>query len=536
MQASVFMFFIFLFLCPLSALDPEKGIDSYLTDTWEITKGLPANKIRSIAQTPDGYLWIATSKGLVRFDGIKFSHAPITLIDKDNQAKPIISDTLFLDRTGILWIGSPNNLISYDCQTEQIQVFPFTGSDEIGGGVVRRINGDMKGNLWISFQSSNVKRFLKGEFKTYNAQHGLTSQKINAIIEDHKGNLLFGARDSGVYDFKDDTFSRYPNKNLENAQVISMQEDRQGNLWVGTTHGLFEVNEQGTKQYDKDDGLRDNCISYILEDSELNLWIGTIKGLNRIRKEGEKFQIEKLPLSFSILSIFEDREKNLWLGTDNDGLIRLKDGKFSSYKPLEKYPEEVPSAVFEDRGKDIWIGTVKGKLFHCRGREILEVLEPKEFTGVGIVSIAEDIHGDLWLGTIDNGIFQKKKQTYTRYMRDTTQNGLSDNTVTSIYCDSRNYLWLSTFAGVSLMRSVDDKYVIEPFTSRDGLFGQIVNNVYEDKAGNIWIAAEKGLTILPKAFVGGIGGRLSRKEPPSYNEWDSRQRSKEIELWEQTFI
>ena len=516
-QALVFIVFVSIFLSSLWALDPEKPIDGYLADKWEITQGLPSNRIRSIAQTPDGFLWIAASKDLVRFDGIKFSSAPFPGFDKSNPKKTIVPDTLFLDRTGILWIGSPGGLTSYDCKTGRIQAFPFTGAEEINSDIVRRINDDIKGNLWIGFFNSDVKRFFKGKFTTFNAGQGLTGKKVNAIIEDHKGNLLFGARESGVFIYKDDTFSKYPVKDLENAQVITMQEDWKGNLWVGTVNGLFEVTGQGANKYTTSNGLMDNHISYILEDSERNLWIGTINGLNRIRrKENETVQIERFSQSFVVLSIFEDGEKNLWVGTDNDGLIRLKDAKFSSYEPLEAYAGETPTAVFEDRGKDTWIGTLSGKLFHCRGRDIFERLEPPDLAGIGIVAMAEDVQGNLWLGTIDKGVFQRKNGTYTPYTRETTQNSLCDNTVTSIYRDSRNNLWLSTLTGVSIIYDLDGEYVIEPFASGDGLAGKMVNNVYEDKIGNIWIAADKGLTILPKAFTGGLyrRGRFSRKEPP----------------------
>jgi len=514
-QALVFIVFVSIFLSSLWALDPEKPIDGYLADKWEITQGLPSNRIRSIAQTPDGFLWIAASKDLVRFDGIKFSSAPFPGFDKNNPEKTINADTLFLDRTGILWIGSPGGLTSYDCKTGSIQAFPFTGAEEINSDIVRRINDDIKGNLWIGFFNSDVKRFFKGKFTTFNAGQGLTGKKVNAIIEDHKGNLLFGARESGVFIYTDDTFSKYPVKDLENAQVITMQEDWKGNLWVGTVNGLFEVTGQGANKYTTSDGLMDNHISYILEDSLRNLWIGTVKGLNRIRrKENETVQIERFSQSFVVLSIFEDGEKNLWVGTDNDGLIRLKDAKFSSYEPLEAYAGETPTAVFEDRGKDTWIGTLSGKLFHCRGRDIIERLEPPQITGIGIVAIAEDVQGNLWLGTIDKGVFQRKNGTYTPYTRETTQNRLCDNTVTSIYLDSRNNLWLSTLTGVSIIYDLDGEYVFESFASGDGLAGKMVNNVYEDKSGNIWIAADKGLFILTKAFMGDTGGRFSRKGPP----------------------
>jgi ligand-binding sensor domain-containing protein/AraC-like DNA-binding protein len=502
-QALIFLVFVSFFLSPLWSLDPEKNMDGYLTDKWEMSQGLPSNRIRSIAQTPDGFLWIATFKGLVRYDGIKFSSAPFPRLDTNNSQKHIVPDTVFLDRTGILWIGSPIGLTSYDYKTGQIQSFPFTGENGMSRDLIRRINEDTKGNLWIGFFNNDLKRFFKGQYATFGEGQGLSGKKINTIIEDHKGNLLFGARESGVFVYKDDTFSKYPVKELESAQVISMQEDWKGNLWVGTVKGLFEITGQGTNKYTTSDGLMDNFISYILEDTERNLWIGTVKGLNRLnRKENEKVHVEGFPQSFVVSWIFEDREKNIWVGTDNDGLIRLRDARFSSYKPLEAYPGEIPSALFEDRGKDTWVGTVGGKLFRCRGLNIIERFEPPDLTNIGIAAMAEDFEGNLWLGTIDKGVFQRKKGKFKQYKRETTENKLCDNTVTSIYCDSRNNLWLSTLTGVSIIYALDNKNVFESFTSGEGLSGKAVSIILEDKNQDIWIGADQGITVLKGGKTG----------------------------------
>lgn len=511
-QASVFILFVSLFLSPLWPLDPEKTINGYLTDKWEISQGLPSNRIRSIAQTPDGFLWIATSKDLVRYDGIKFSNVPFPGLDTHNAQKNIAPDTLFLDRTGILWIGSPVGLFSYDCKTGRVRVFPFTGAPEMSRDFVRRINDDINGNIWIGFFNNDLKRFSKGQFTTFGVGQGLTGKKINAIIEDHKGNLLLGARESGVFVYKDDTFSKYPVKELENVQVIAMQEDLKGNLWVGTVNGLFEIIGQDAEEYTIANGLMDDHISYILEDSERNLWIGTVKGLNRMkRKENEKVQIEEFSQSFVVSCIFEDREKNIWVGTDNDGLIRLRDAKFSSYKPLETYPGEIPSALYEDLAKETWIGTVRGKLFRCRDRNITERLEPQELADIGIAAMIEDFEGNLWLGTIDKGVFQKKKGIYKQYKRETTQNKLCDNTVTSIYRDSRNNLWLSTLTGVSIIYTLNKKNVFEPFSAGEGLSGKAVSIITEDKNQDIWIGADQGITVLN-------GGKTGKENIDHYLE------------------
>lgn len=485
----------------LLALDPEKPVEQYLVDQWEISNGLPSNSIGSIAQTPDGYLWIATSKGLLRFDGRKFSTIHFTGNGNDNgngnnnSRESIIPDSLFVDKEGVLWIGSSAGLTSYRYRTDRFQT--LTTTDGLTRDRIRRIKDDVKGNLWISFFTSYLDRYSSGKFTPFNASHGLTGKKINAIIEDAKGNLLFGTREDGVFVYRDGKFSRYPIAGLDNCHIIFMHEDHSGVLWIGTNNGLLRVTEKGTERYSARDGLSNDYVTYIIEDSDNNLWVGTIKGLNRIKKSGDNtIRFESVLNPFTIAFLFEDKEKSLWVGTFDSGLRRLKDGKFSSFAPAKIPREEILFSLFEDRYGDTWIGTLGGKLFRCRGAEYIESVELPRISGAGITCIADDAAGNLWLGTNGNGVFtfQPKSKTSVQW---TTREGLADNLVTSITRDSRGNLWFCTFDGVTCYANG----VMTSLNSRGGLSGKMVHNVYEDNKKNIWIAGDKGITFLKEGKI-----------------------------------
>ncbi|MGD2088809.1 MAG: two-component regulator propeller domain-containing protein [Candidatus Aminicenantes bacterium] len=481
---------ISLFYCHLWGLDPEKPVDQYLLDQWDTSEGIPANTILSFMQTPDGYLWIATTKGLVRFDGMRFTD--IDFIE-DNSIDPMndtVPDTLFVDSEGTLWIGSSAGLTYYQYKSGHFKT--FTPRHGITKDRIRRITEDMKGNLWISFFSSYVNRFSHGKFTAFNSSHGLEGKKINTIIEDRKGNLLFGSRENGVFIYKEGKFSRYPIAGLDNLQIITMHEDRKGDLWIGTNNGLFQVTDQDTQRYAVEDGLSNDYIIYITEDSDWNLWVGTVKGLNRIKKiQKDKIDVETVLQHFTIICLFEDREKSLWVGTYVSGIKRLKEGKFTSYSPLEAYQEEIFFSLFEDQQGDTLIGAYDGKLFKCRGNELIESIKIPGVSGNGITSIAEDTLGNLWLGTNGKGVFQNKANTFTPF---TTREGLTDNVVSSIFKDRQGNLWFSTFDGVSVIRHPGEK--IDSLNSGNGLLGKRVHNVYEDSDRNTWIAADKGITVL----------------------------------------
>lgn len=489
-----------LTLLQLWGLDPNKSIDKYLLDQWQTSEGLPGNMVVSIVQTPDGYLWLATSNGLARFDGIKFSTIPFV---RDEEISPLETAepiTLLVNQEGNLWIGSNIGLTCF----RNGRFKTFTTNHGLSENRIRRINYDMKGNLWISFMSGYVDRFSGGKFTPYNNTHGLEATKINAIVEDRSGNLLFASREKGIFSFREGRFSPYPITGLDNLHIIAMYQDRQGDLWIGTNNGLLRVNPRGTIRYDSRQGLSHEYVMVITEDSERNLWVGTLKGLNRInRKSDGTIGCESLAKSSTVFSLFEDREKSLWIGTENSGLMRLKDSKFTSFALPPALEEEIISSIFRDPPGDTWIGSLGGRLFLFRENRLIKTIEPPGLSGTGISAIARDGEGNLWLGTMGKGVFQKKNTVFVQF---TAREGLADNLVTSIYRDNHGSLWFSTFNGVSV-RYNDG--TIKSFQSGDGLPGKVVNNIYEDQSQNIWITTDQGITFLQ-------GGKTTRSNIKYY--------------------
>lgn len=487
-----FLCVFFLNLCSWG-LDPDQPISRYLLDHWDQSNNLPSNEIQSLVQTSDGYLWIATSRGLVRFDGVQFSVINLDK-NKDNSPPPTaFPNILHVDRQGILWIASPAGLTSYHPKTRRFT--NFTTADGLTGDRIRFIQNDLKGNLWICLFTSFVDRFSNNIFTHYDDSHGLTGKKVNAIIEDRSGNLLFGTRENGVFVFRQGKFEQYHIDELTNAFLIHMYEDRKGELWIGTNTGLIRTNGGNTRKYTTKDGLSDNYILRITEDSDGNLWVGTVKGVNRIQKgDGDKLLFQSLMTNLTVTKILEDSEKSLWLGTYDSGIWRLKEGKFFFLEALEAINDKILMALYEDREENTWIGGVEGRLFRLKNGGEIEYIEVPGISGTGFSAISEDGEGYLWFGTDGKGVFKKKGNKYIQF---TTADGLADNVVMSIFKDSGNNLWFATSDGISRYR--DNK--MESFKSIDGLTGKLVYNIYEDSAGNIWAAMNKGAAVFKQSHL-----------------------------------
>lgn len=475
----------------LLALRLERSHHDYLVDQWDVGDNLPANFILSIAQTADGYLWLATTKGLVRFDGLKFTTLRF-LEDKTGNRGKAFPEVLFVDSKGTMWIGSSAGLTRYEYKTRQFKT--FTAKDGITTDRIRLIIEDMKGNIWISFDVSYVNRFFNGRFTAFNAAHGLVGKKINTIVEDKSGHLLFGTRENGIFIFRDEKFFKYEVQGLgKDHFLITMVEDYEGDLWIGTNKGLFRKSPKRHQVdiYTTRHGLSSDYITGILEDKDHNLWVGTINGLNRMKRNPpEAFSSKYFLEKHLITCLFKDREDSLWIGTDDSGIRRLKEARLFSYTIKAKGQEEIILSLDENRQGDIWVGTLAGRLYRCRDSELIETVEIPGIASIGIAAIAEDKSGDLWIGTNGKGVFREKGGRFSNF---TIRDGLADNLVTSIFEDSYDDLWFSTFGGVSRYGEGSGESFKSPVVS--GLQGKI-HNVYENKNHHILLATGKGIKVM----------------------------------------
>lgn len=473
-------------------LDPDKKINQYPTDNWQKNDGLPSDAILAINQTGDGYLWVSTSNGLVRFDGEQFTPFGIALIH--TLPATIIANSLLVDRSkNTIWIGHSDSLLSFNFETGQTHNYNKTNG--LTGKKIRRLMLDMNGNLWITFMAGGLKRVgPDGKVQQFNLAQ-LEDKKINSILEDQHGNLFLATIGDGVFLYKnnDTSASWYQIDGLGKEFIVNLYQDQRERLWIGTKNGLYIFDGEKTQHFTIKHGLVGNHIADIYEDSDSNLWIPAISGgLSRVTidKSGN-VSLESELREYSIISIFEDREKNLWLGTLKNGLIRLKDRKFSSYTPIEEYHEELLTAVFEDRIQNIWISTYNGSLFHIRDGILHKTPTSPKLTGIPINAIAEDKTGNLWLGTTGKGVFNKTKNGFLHI---TKKENLADNDVTSIFCSKSGKMWFATANGVSVYNHSDG--TIQSFTQHDGLSGKNAYNFFEDQNGNIWVAADQGVTVL----------------------------------------
>ena len=467
------------------ALNPQKKMTQYVIDTWGLEDGLPQISIRSIIQARDGYLWLGTEEGVVRFDGVRFE---VYNKNKVAQLKNNWINVLLEDRKGILRIGTYAGGLTCFYPREG----KFTTITKEQGWVHARVWSiceDHEGNLWIGTEGG-LNRLKNGKIITYTTEEGLSDNRVKAIIEDREGILWIGTDGGGLNRLKQDKFSAYTTKEgLADDRVMALYEDSSGNLWIGTDNGLncLEPGHENPRTYTTREGLSSNRIRSIYEDRDKNLWIGTYDGgLNR-REQGKftKYPAQEGLSDGCIWCIYEDRQGSLWIGTYTRGLYRLQDGKFTTYSRSEGLSDDVVKSVCQGPDGRIWIGTDGGGMNCLRDGKFTYYTTKEGLSDNQVKCLYIDQEENLWIGTAKGGLNRFKDGKFTIYTR---KQGLADNLVRSICEDRDRALWIGTGAGLNLLK--DGKFTL--YTTKQGLTSDIIRCIYEDREKNLWVGTDGG--------------------------------------------
>jgi ligand-binding sensor domain-containing protein len=497
------------------ALEPTTPLANYGRQAWVMENGLPQNTVQALVQSKDGFVWMGTEVGLVRFDGNGFQ-----VFDRNSSPALPGNDVhcLLSGRDGALWIGTSEGLARW----KNGAVTAFTTASGLPGNGIRALAEDGEGVLWAWTELGLVQ--LAGD-RFVADSNGLPSGTINFISTDKQGDLWtattlgFFLRSRGKWGgplFAD----LFPNAGAE-----FFSSSRYGQ-WVAASKNtaIATIREGIVARLTVGRELPGTRIQAILADREGSLWIGTNGGLARWA-EGK---LQRLPVtdslaSASVLTLMEDREGNLWVGTETDGLHILRDQRFRTLGAREGLTSDATTTVVEDGSGTLWVGTGGGGLNAVKrggaaethpadnskdaaaspGLSYLSGTESKVrnysvrngLLSDVILSLAAAKNGDLWVGTPDglNRIRGGKVDAYT------SADGLPDDFIRSLLADADGSLWIGTRRGLAhwatQTASFPDAHM-ETFTQANGLGSDLVGAMARDAGGDLWVATFAGLSRL----------------------------------------
>jgi signal transduction histidine kinase/ligand-binding sensor domain-containing protein len=470
------------------AVDPNKHISQYAHTAWRIQDGVLSGAPRVIAQTADGYLWIGTPSGLIRFDGVRF----VPWIFPNGEQLPSARINALLGTPdGSLWIGTAVGLSRW--QNNHLTNYP----NELG--VVTAIVQARNGTVW--FQTSPAAgggkplcQIIGTETRCYGKSDGIPVDVYTPLVEDSQGNLWIGGNTT-LLRWKPDSRGVYNPSGLKanagGAGISGLAVDPDGSLWVGMSNsgpglGLQRLAQEVWKPFRTPEFDSSTvALETVFLDREKALWVGTTKhGVYRIYGgKVEHFGSAEGLSSDYVFKFFEDREGNLWVVTSK-GIDNFRNVRVASFSTREGLTAQEVNSVFTFRDGTVWIGGIKAfDVIHNDG--ISFRVERKALPGITATSIFEDHTGRLWVG-IDNTLTIYENGRFRQINR---RDGSPLGMILGITEDVEHNIWVESKGPPMSLIRIRDLEVREEFPAPQM---PAARKVAASPEGGIWLGLLNG--------------------------------------------
>jgi ligand-binding sensor domain-containing protein/signal transduction histidine kinase len=451
---------------------------AWFARVWQSEEGLPENNVTGLAQTADGYLWISSHNGLVRFDGVQFERVPLPLAAGRNQ--PLIR-ALLLGRNSQVWLAMEGGMAVRVALGETNAFTSFRGLSSFRPTALAQ---GADGSVWIGYTDGSVCRIEDGGVTRFTARDGLSGAGACWVTSDGNGQVWF-AKAGRIGVFREGEFTTLltvPEK------TIRLAAGRTGGLWICAGRRLLKY-EAGSDPQELGELPVEGAEvdpTVLFEARGGALWIGTsAKGLYRY----DGTNCVRVPTSHGdIESMTDDREGNVWVGTGGGGLNRLRRRVLELQGTETGLPFETVQSVCEDASGTLWATTQNGGLAR-QVKEGWKTFSAEEgWSGARATCVAGDNTGVVWIGTYRSGLYRWEKGTLNTITR---TNGLAGNTVRALLPDRAGNLWIGLESTTCLQELTNGQLrtYTQPTRSR------VIRAMAEDTAGNIWLGTSDGYLL-----------------------------------------
>ena len=456
----------------------------FVHESWTVENGLPVNAIQRVLRGHEGYLWLATWDGLVRFDGARFT------------------------------------------------VFNTGNSEALPSNRIADMLTDGRGSLWMRTEQDHLVRLRNDRFTHFDAASGLPDRSVRSVFVDSTGIVLVGTT-NGAYRLLNDRFEPVATGVIA-GEVTALLHDAGGAVWAGTRDGSLTIVANGAAQKISLPGTSTTArsITALRADGADGVWIGTSSGLYRWRNRMAEVITLASGRAFtqSVSDIRLGANRKVWVASTS-GVFELRDGALHAV--LETPGRASDPGVRFDPDGGAWYA-VGDRLYH-EGRSVFQVPLGESADTRSIKQIQDfgwDAEGSLWIGTYNTGLYRLKPSVFQVY---SAREGVADRNVTSVLEDRDGTVWIGTMgrglsrlsAGtitsftptrgypsfvLSLMQTADGTLWVGTLqqgvrqcrlpamscsaaADPEGLSGATVRAMHQDPSGDIWIGAEEGLFV-----------------------------------------
>lgn len=494
------------------ALDGQEVLAEYSVTTWVGTDGFSFGDANAIAQDKSGYLWLGTSVGLVRFDGVRFVPWKIEGVPLDTYVS-----ALHASSDGSLWVGLSTGIVRIRGEVAT----DYTSRQGFRGALAGRIVEERDGTIWAG-GAEGLWRFRDDRWEQVLAQQGFTARASSALFIDPEGVLWVGTSEgifrrnprenmfqqvtkptSFVTAIAADSFGSlwatdpvrsfvtisngpslagWPGRGFGPATEIL--GDRHGNMWVGTPgQGVLRLRPigrryEGLEQVTRKEGLAANAVRALFEDREGNIWIGMTGGLTRLSER----TVTSLAEGEAVSALIATDDGSIWVGT-NAGLIRLTGRRQQRYTVQDGLPSDTIRALHAGNDGTLWVATSQGPA-RLVGRRFRSVPLPDGSRLQRITAITTQGDGAVWFTDLDDGLFRFADGIFTAVDGNRLQRSMA------VYADTAGRVWIGQLSGDV---AVYENGRLSFHSAADGSNIGTVTTIYEDSHGYVWFGTTTGL-------------------------------------------
>lgn len=480
-QKKIILFFFILFSIYSDAQNTpvfsEKSLsanEEYTVQIWNTENGLPQNSINDITQTNDGYIWLATFDGLVRFDGLKFQifNTSTTSELKSNSIKKLFSD----NQNGLWIITTEGALISYSDHIFKTHDLP--SKVKFNSNTIAEWS---QNSVLVVCENNNVYLVSQHDVQEMSIPKGLKT--INSVQTKY-GDQLYIASNTGLYAYINKTWSTY--FILKGKNILNLYKTPNNDILANALNELYLIQTRNCEPYEIPI-LLDALTEYKLGFNEKKqLCVLTNNGiLTAGNNQIKSTTIQNGLSSNDITSVFVDKQNNFWVGTANAGLNKLKTKLFKVLSREDGMQGDGITGIIETKNKGIIIGNGCAGISQYTDSKF--IMQPKIPDRSCIWPLLEDDNENIWMGIYGSGVYvYSKNGSIKNYDK---SDGLVDGVVFALFQDSKKTIWIGTNTGLCYYKDAH-------FFAFDTTFKYTITQLFEDRNKQFFLATNKGLATI----------------------------------------
>jgi signal transduction histidine kinase/ligand-binding sensor domain-containing protein len=455
--------------------DNTDSASEFMISTWKTGNGLPGNEIQDLKETPDGYLWLGTHQGLVRFDGVRFHtfFGTPTGLRYGTRVEP-----LAIDARGRLWFTPDQVGLYYRAGGDFTEI--LTNETILPVRVESLCSDGTNGMMWVD---------ANGGLGRASIDHPGRGEKVNGSgtsgaskwIRDFSGELwLVGPRNFKIY-----TKGNWRDIAVPGTATFVAAPRRAGGLWVAREARLRYVTADGaTREVATVPWRGQSRVQCMMEDSSNRLWIGTVGQGLFCYSNGEFKHV--VPTASSINCLLEDSEENIWVGTRGGGLIRVRQRQFFMHDLGTGLQNEFVRSLSQDQTGRVWVVTAEGGLGWWQEGAWHQLGEADGWPGYDSLSVLPSQDGGVWISTARRGIW---RWSNGKFARQSTGTKSPKEPATDLLEDRQGRLWMVTDnSGIYCLEG----NTLTGYSTEEGLPSNLMRRMVEDETGEIWAGDWEG--------------------------------------------